>query len=385
MKKRFLLIVSFFLYSTSYARPLKILFVVNKFPYSLQTFVINQMRSLLDRGHHVYIFSIIKTDEEISADLAQYNFDNRVFYNRIPEYARKYDIIHCQFHSLAGHCLRFKILGGLQGKLIVSFRGGDVSEDARNHPRFFRYLFQEAKLFLPVCEYFKEKLIKLRCNPDKIMVLHSVLDCSKFKFKERTPPSGGPIRIVTVCRIVKGKGVDYAIRAVAQLVKKHRNIEYVIVGDGDQRENLQKLVTKLGIGNIVTFLGRKSHEEVAQILDTGHIFIHPSITDTDPDSNKEGIPNAIKEAMATGLPVISTYHNGIPELVTNGKEGFLVPEKDVKALTNGLEHLIKHPEIWPAMGRAGRRKIEQEYDMKKENEKLLAVLNQLVMPGEMVG
>jgi len=111
-------------------------------------------------------------------------------------------------------------------------------------------------------------------------------------------------------------------------------------------------------------------------LDDSNIFVLPSITTRDGD--QEGIPNAIKEAMARGLPVVSTYHAGIPELIEDGISGFLVPECNEKALAEKIEYVISHPEIWQSIEEAGRKKIEEEYDKEKINDRLIEIFNQLV-------
>jgi colanic acid/amylovoran biosynthesis glycosyltransferase len=122
--------------------------------------------------------------------------------------------------------------------------------------------------------------------------------------------------------------------------------------------------------------GSKRHEEVIQVLTQTHILIAPSVTAADGD--EEGIPNTLKEAMAMGLPVISTVHAGIPELVEDGVSGFLVPERDVEALADRLERLVDHSETWAAMGRAGRRQIEAEFDIERLNDELLVLYQDML-------
>jgi colanic acid/amylovoran biosynthesis glycosyltransferase len=94
---------------------------------------------------------------------------------------------------------------------------------------------------------------------------------------------------------------------------------------------------------------------------TSHLFVLPSVTASDGD--QEGIPVSLMEAQASGLPVLSTRHSGIPELVADGKSGILVPERDADSLTAGLLRLIEHPQDWPRMGRAGRRLVEQSFNL----------------------
>jgi colanic acid/amylovoran biosynthesis glycosyltransferase len=107
------------------------------------------------------------------------------------------------------------------------------------------------------------------------------------------------------------------------------------------------------------------------MMESSHILLAPSVTAGDGD--EEGIPNVVKEAMAVGLPVVSTVHAGIPELVVDGESGFLVPERSVDDLAERIMYLCDHPEIWPQMSRAARRKVETEFDIGRLSMDLIAL------------
>ena len=160
----------------------------------------------------------------------------------------------------------------------------------------------------------------------------------------------------------------FAIEAVSRLLSKGEKIEYTVVGDGMLRENLQQLIEGMGIERQVKLLGWKTHEDVKMLLEESHVLVAPSLTSESGD--QEGIPNAIKEAMASGLPVISTFHSGIPELVTDGVSGLLVPERDAGSLADALAYLISHPDLCKEMGQAGRSQVEQKFDSDSLNKKL---------------
>ena len=202
------------------------------------------------------------------------------------------------------------------------------------------------------------------------------IDLKKFKFSERMKQPGEPIKILTIGRLIEKKGHVYAIRAIAKVVKKYRNIEYLIAGDGPLRNKLEGLVQELGIEKHVKFSGAIEQNEVLKLYQQAHIFVLPSITTSNGD--QEGIPVVLMEAQATGLPVISTYHTGIPEVIVEGKSGFLVPEKDVDALAERLEYPIEHPELWPDMGRYGRKFVEEKYDIKKLNQQLVEIYSNIL-------
>jgi colanic acid/amylovoran biosynthesis glycosyltransferase len=138
-------------------------------------------------------------------------------------------------------------------------------------------------------------------------------------------------------------------------------LQYDIVGDGPLRSKLQQLIHDLNLESIVTLWGAQENSFVRRRMAEAHLFVLPSITASDGD--QEGIPVSLMEAQASGLPVLSTRHSGIPELVIDGESGVLVPERDTQALTAGLSRLIAHPQDWIRMGRAGRKMVEENYNI----------------------
>ena len=358
------------------ARKLKILFIVSKFPYAVQTHFIHQMKGLLDHGHDLYILAHKKTSEKFPNELSPCNVSEKIFYTTLPkDKVWAFDIIYCALHSLVPHYVKLKQAGYLQGKIVTGFHGAESSLAGLTQQGIYHTFFKDCDLVLPASEYAKKWLISIGCDLEKVKRVYPTIDCSEFSFKPRSIKPDGPIRIVTTARLITLKGIEYAIKAIAQLSKRYTNIEYCIIGKGPHRKTLHDLSKKLGIQHKVKFLGYMSNDEVKAVLNTAHIFVLSSIMV--PGAFPEVCPQALKEAMAMGLPVVGTYHGGIPEIITDGKEGFLVPEKDVDALAARLEYLIKHPEIWPVMGLRGRRKVEQKYEMEKENDRLEKIFQQL--------
>jgi colanic acid/amylovoran biosynthesis glycosyltransferase len=175
---------------------------------------------------------------------------------------------------------------------------------------------------------------------------------------------------------VEKKGIQYSVKAIARVVKKFPYIEYGIVGDGPLRGEIEDLINELELKRHVRMYGWMKQEEVIELLKQSHIFLAPSVTSKEGD--QEGIPVALMEAMAQGLPVLSTDHSGIPELVQDGTSGFLVPERDVEALANKLEYLVEHPEIWPERGKAGRDYVKKHYDIHRLNDRLVEIFQSLL-------
>jgi len=185
-----------------------------------------------------------------------------------------------------------------------------------------------------------------------------------------------PVQIVSIARLVEKKGLEYGIRAVAKLAQTKPNLKYFIVGDGLLRKKLEDLIYELDVSNIVELLGWKQQQEVLEILEQAHLLLAPSVTGIDDD--QEGIPVVLMEAMAGGIPIISTYHSGIPELVENGISGFLVPEKDVDTLTEKLSYLIDQSAIWSDMGQAGRMYVEKNFEINQLNDQLVETYQSIV-------
>jgi len=402
---------------------MKIAFIVDRFPCISQTFILNQITGLLDMEYDVKIFAQFNPKEEkVHSDVEKYRLMERVRYFDIPndknkrilkaaflvitnfhkkplkilkslsilKYGKKalslkllyifipfldqrFDVILCHFGSNGILGAYLKEIG-VNGKLVTAFHGYDMSAFISNNSKnAYKNLFLNGDLFLPVSDYWKKKLIRMDCNEKKIIVHRMGINLGKFTFFERRKEPREAIKLLTIGRLTEKKGHEYAIRAVSKLIKKYKNIEYIIAGDGPLRSKLENLVLELGMGSYIKFIGEVEQNEVVKLYQLAHIFILPSITASNGD--QEGIPVVLMEAQATGLPIISTYHTGIPEVILEGKSGFLVPEKDVEALVKKLEYLIEHPELWSKMGHYGRKFVEERYNIEKLNLQLVKIFN----------
>ena len=202
----------------------------------------------------------------------------------------------------------------------------------------------------------------LGCEEKQISVIPVGLHVCEFPFRLRTQNPSNPIRILTVGRLVEKKGHLYSIQAIARLIRKGCSIRYTIAGDGPQMADLRQCVVSQGIEQYVTFCGEQTQDKIINLYDRSDIFVLSSVTASSGDKEGQGL--VLQEAQACGLPVVSTLHNGIPEGVIDGKTGYLVPEKDIEALTMAIEKLIAEPDRWAEMGRAGREYVNSRYEMK---------------------
>jgi colanic acid/amylovoran biosynthesis glycosyltransferase len=407
---------------------LKIAFLVNQFPVLSETFILNQIIGLLDRGHEVDIYANERSNwSKVHPSIEQYNLLERTYYLHtmpenlpiqilkgigllfvigyknplgvlktlnifkygsqvlslgllytiIPSLNKSYDIVHCQFGTQGYRGMLFRKINAPEAKLITTFRGYDISGFVRKKGiNIYNKLFKTGDFFLANCEYFRQKAIEIGCDRNKILVHRSGLDCDRFIFIPRHFPSDDRIRIATTGRLVEKKGIEYVIRAVAKQLKITPNLEYNIIGDGELKAKLQQLIDELGVGQTVHLLGWKNEREIIEILNKSHIFIAPSITAKNGD--RDAPINVLKEAMAMGLLVISTYHGGIPELVEDGVSGFLVPERDADAIAEKLNYIIEHPEQWETMGSSGRDRVGTSYNLDKLNDELVEIYQRIL-------
>jgi colanic acid/amylovoran biosynthesis glycosyltransferase len=284
-------------------------------------------------------------------------------------------VLLCHFGPNGARMVELREAGLVQGRIATVFHGYDVSRHvARAGAAAYRELFERGDLFLPVSDYWRRRLVELGCPAERTVVHRMGIDLAKFPFTaRRLAAPGEPVRLLTVARLVEKKGVEYAIRAVAALRRECGvPLRYQVIGGGPLRAPLERLVQELGVGDVVTLTGERDQDAVSRAMREAHVLLAPSVTASDGDM--EGIPVVLMEAMASGLPVVSTRHSGIPELVAHDVSGLLVPERDVEALTAALRRMTGHPEQWAAMGRAGRDVVAREYDVGVLNARLEGLL-----------
>lgn len=414
---------------------MKIAFLLGIFPSVSETFVLNQITGLIDQGHTVDIYASRPENlDKVHPDVVQYKLDQRTFYYETisPNYGLRalkslylcavwgmryprtllqafnvwrygnyvksmrllheivpflrngcpeYDVIHCHFGPNGIKGMHLRDLGVIQGQLSTVFHGLDVSSHLVQAGKdVYSQLFQTGDLFLPISERWKNRLLELGAPAEKTKVHHMGIDCRQFAFRPRSRDRSDSVQLVTVCRLVEKKGVEYAIRAVAALQQYFPQylppIHYTIVGDGSLKSELESLIAELRAEATIKILGWRQKAEVIEILESAHLFLAPSVTAQDGD--QEGIPVALMEAMAMGLPIVSTDHSGIPELIESRVSGWLVPERDVNALAGALFELIQHPELAQPMSLTARRKVEAEFNIHMLNGELADHFQRLI-------
>jgi colanic acid/amylovoran biosynthesis glycosyltransferase len=269
---------------------------------------------------------------------------------------------------------------------VTTFYGHDVSllpQEERWRKRF-KIFFEQGDLILAEGNYMKKTLLELGCPDSKVKVQHLGIDCERIPFIPRKLADNQKVKILIAGTFREKKGITYALEAFAKLAPEYKHIEVTLIGDAgrSQREiNYKKEITTIiatrNIADKVNYLGFLPYPAFIEEAKNNHIFLSPSIHPSDGET-EGGAPVALLEMSAYGMPIVSTFHCDIPEVVINEESGFLVPEKDANRLAERLEHLIKHPELWESLGRAGRKHIEEEFNIKKQAAKLEAIYDGLL-------
>lgn len=243
---------------------------------------------------------------------------------------------------------------------VVSFYGHDASRLLDRDPHRYDHLFRVADAVTVLSEDMRDSLEEVGCPSGKLSIQPLCIDTSLFDVALRGPPDDGPVLVATVARLVEKKGIRYGLEALAR-AREEVDVRYRIAGDGPLRDRLEERARELGIADAVDFLGWCDQERVRDLLGEAHIFMLPSVTSEDGD--QEGTPTVLLEAQARGVPVLSTYHAGIPEVVDEGESGVLVPPGDADALSEALLDLATSPERWEPMGKRGRRYVEDRHSI----------------------
>lgn len=288
-------------------------------------------------------------------------------------------LIHARFGNAGVTVMRAK--QRLRIPMLVSFHGFDLPVKRQKRKRYHRrlpVLFRIGDKFTVPSRHMKRKLIRWGCPSHKIKIMYSGIDLNKFTYSPRDL-SNKNMTIIAVGRLHRKKGFRYLIKAFRRVRKRYPSSRLIIVGEGRERKRLKRLIASLRLKKHVKLKGLVAHRHLAKLLKKADIFCLPSTTTG--EGNQEGIPNAMKEAMATGLPVVSTRHGGIPELVSHGREGLLVREKDVRGLAKKLIKLMKDPALRREMGRKGRDKVERRFNSKKQVNRLESIYRKLIRKG----
>ncbi|MEM9035770.1 MAG: glycosyltransferase [Actinomycetota bacterium] len=363
-------------------RPMRVLEVMGGFPVLSETFVSDQVTALIDRGAEVTVWSYTDpADPVIHERVLEAGLLQRTRYLRLPEGVTdltgwfgelrrrngigperldRFDVVHMNFgptyFGLA------PLLAVSSVPLVVSFYGYDLSSFLRAaRPGVYEPLIARADLVTANSERGRQVLVGLGFAEERTATLRTGADLTRFApdLAERRGGGGGPLRVLTIARLVDKKGIDDSLAAVAAL-GPDVEVEYRIIGDGPLRERLEAEAVRLGVTDRVVFEGRQPASRVLQAVEESDVLLQLSRTAADGD--EEGLPIVLTEAAAAGLPIVSTRHAGIPELLHDDVEGFLLDERDVAGAADRLGRLAADPGLRRRLGRGARARAEADYD-----------------------
>ncbi|MEO0116862.1 MAG: glycosyltransferase [candidate division WOR-3 bacterium] len=288
-------------------------------------------------------------------------------------------LIHCHLGVEGVYLLPYKRRFSLP--LVVSFHGFEFFvpfHKKYKNPTFYHYcqnyrrLAKEGDLFLCVSAATRQDLITIGYPSQKVMTLYLGIDLSTLPKKKESLKK--EVKIIFVGRLTEKKGILHLLAAYKRLAFRYPNCHLKVIGDGELRGEVIRRIREDNLGERITYCGALPNEQALREMAESDIFVLPSYKTR--DGNQEGTPYTILEAQGIGLPVVSTYHSGIPEIVQDGRTAFLVKERDIKGLEEKLSLLIENPSLRREMGEAGKEFVKN-FSLEKRIEKLEEIYAQL--------
>jgi colanic acid/amylovoran biosynthesis glycosyltransferase len=329
----------------------------DRFPFADVEPLATPKRHLLQRGYLKYF-----ARKQALVYRGEYDAIRRILIRRDPA------LIHVYFGNTGVHLL--PLLSRWDRAWVVSFHGMDVQRrpKEKGYDQKLTQMLHLAPLVLVRSKSLASQLEELGCDPEKIRLNRTGIPLRNFPWVDRPAPVDGQWQLVQACRLVEKKGLLTTLAAFRRFIADYPKARLVIAGEGPMKDALVRRINELSLGDHVRLTGFLNQDDLRRIYRESHIFVHPS--ELARDSNQEGIPNSMLEAMASGLPVVATRHGGIPEAVQEGVDGILVPERDELALYQALLKLAAQPDLWRQMGKQASRSVAENFGQAQQIEKL---------------
>lgn len=390
--------------------PMRLAYVVSLFPKLSETFILREILELSSRGHEITILSLKRDLEPIIHEDARALipatvyprfgaalFGALVFYLvhepvtllrivwtvtrahlRSPsmlaralavipvtlpmaKLLRDRNVEHVHAHWATWPALSAWIISRLNG--IPYSVTGHAHDLFLPNPMLTRKV-EDALFFATISEFNRALLLRI-CGPrarERVRLIRCGLPLARFPFDARAGrPSGDPGLVVSVGRLVDYKGFDVLIRACALLRDAGRPVRCRIAGEGPERPRLEELIVALDLGALVELAGGCPQEQVIAMLGRADLFVMASVPGA--DGQQDGIPIVLMEAMALGVPVVSTRLSGIPELVVDGQTGLLVAPGDAAQLAAAIRRLLDDSRLAASLAAGARLLVEKQYDL----------------------
>lgn len=271
----------------------------------------------------------------------------------------KVDCVLAEYGTTAADSL--KVIQYLKLPLVVHFFGFDASVKnvLKKYSVQYKAVFDYASKVIVVSKKMHEALLDLGCNSTKLQITYCGPDSSFFSLN----PDFNNQQFILVGRFVEKKAPYLSIAAFKNVLKEFPDAKLIMVGDGSLLNICKNLVRAWNLGDNIRFTGILKLSEIKSLFQNSIAFVQHSISAEDGDS--EGMPVAILDAQAAGLPVLSTYHAGIPDVVINNETGLLVKEFDVEGMTNSMLRILKENSLAKKLGNTGRKRVKEKFTMER--------------------
>ncbi|HEX9827190.1 MAG TPA: glycosyltransferase family 4 protein [Flavobacteriaceae bacterium] len=398
-------------------KPLKIAVIVKYFPIISETFIVNQVNSLIEAGHEVSLYSYNKNVlSDLHRSIQKHDLTSKVVYFKRPpiskirrlfvfklwvlkhflkidwkllfrtfnlfKYGKEaytlklffesqwflldndFDVIHVHFGQNSKRIAYLKALGFLskKTKLVSTFHGHDLLPNkAEFYKNEYQGLLEHSDAITVNSQYLKDLLLEINPNLKHVYILPVGLDTNFFK-RDIRKTDHTFFDIVFCGRLIPLKGPDIAIDCVKHLHKLGYNqVRLHIIGDGKLKLALEHNIKKYGLEDFVYMYGSLTQEAVKERFEQADVFLLPGRSDPQTGrAETQGL--VIQEAQAMELPVIVSDVGGMKYGLIDGKTGFVVKENDILALVEIIEQLILNSNLRIQMGKKGRLFVEKNYD-----------------------
>jgi len=284
------------------------------------------------------------------------------FYKQFKEVS----VFHIQFADAGLELAKMKAIGLISGDIITTFHGYDAHYKDDNQLKDlksrYKLLLQNSKYITVNTPYLSTQVksfLKAEYHT-KLRVIPMGIDLSFFKTKQnKVIAANTTVHLISVGRLIPFKGAAYAIQSVKKVVDKGYNVQYTIVGEGEERAKLAQMIIDLKLEHHVFLVGAKNQKEIKTLFESHDLFLMSSVTDTANRAETQGVVTA--EAQAMGLPVVAFHSGGVPYTILDGKTGFLVKEKDVTAYAESIITLLENPDVYKMMSVTAKAFVLQHF------------------------
>ena len=393
--------------STHSPRPVtKVAYILKMFPRFSETFILNEILELEREGAELQIFSLkTPNDGRVHADVANVkapvHYVELTSWKDVPRVLRSHIKVARhnpqRYFKVLARTIRRKRWGAMKRFIQAGLIAPKLQEAGVTHvhahfassatsvayylhqlvgmqysftahakdifintvaPEVLLRKMRDARFVVTISDYNENFLSAI--SPDtKLHRIYNGLDINQFT-PNGTQPNEKPL-VLAVGRLVEKKGFDDLIRAAAILKEQGVEFECRIIGTGEQEKKLRNLIHELGVNDVVSMPGPMPREELIDLYPTASVFAAPCVIGD--DGNRDGLPTVIIEAMALGVPVVSTPVTGIPEIVRHEETGYIVPESSPEALAESIKQLINDRDSAQKMATAGRELIESQFNL----------------------